>query len=221
MTETTKLDYIAFMCACHHVNYDYLEETLKEYPIGLYLMASEVTKESHTETNGEHFHFLVQMSDTDYHKYSKRVFKDKLKLRGQAKDGKPRQYGRVKKIEDLTRMAAYTIKQGNIRTNMTEAQLSGYKAVTFVAKEQLSYDEELYNYLYENAKQVIDTGNDKHIGMRLTKFNDIAIYVIKFVRNHKQHITFNRAKLDKYVRYYQTYYLKEELTDEQFLNQLI
>lgn len=217
----SKLEYIAFMCAAHHLNYDYLEQTLKEYPIGLYLIAAEKATDSHIETNGEHFHFLVQMTDTDYHKYSKRVFKDKLKLRGQAKDGKPRQYGRVKKIEDVTRMAAYTIKQGNIRTNMTEAQLAAYKAVTFVAKEQQSFDEELYEYLSNNAVQTIDTGLEVNKGMRLISYNSIGLYVIKFIRQHKNRISVNRAKIEKYIRTYQMYYLKEELTDEQLFNQFI
>lgn len=217
----SNLEYIAFMCACHHINYDYLEQTLQEYPIGLYLMAAETTKDSHVETNGEHFHFLVQMSDVDYHKYAKRVFKDKFKLRGQARDGQPRQYGRVKKIEDVTRMAAYTIKQGNIRTNMTEAQLSAYKAVTFVAKEQQSFEEELYEYLSNNARQTIDTGKDHLVGCRLTSYNSIGLYVVKFIRNHKNRISINRNKIEKYIRTYQMYYLKEELTDENLFNQLI
>lgn len=213
MTETTKLDYIAFMCACHHINYDYLEQTLKEYPIGLYLIAAETTKDSHKETQGEHFHFLVQMSDSDYHKYSKRVFKDKLKLRGVARDGNPRQYGRVKKIEDITRMAAYTIKQGNIRTNMTEAQLATYKAVTFVSKEQLTFEEELYEYLNANSINA-DNGN------KITSFLSIATQVVKFSRNYKIKQYLNRSKIDKYVRYYQLHNLKEYLTDEQLVTQM-
>ena len=218
MTDTKTLDYIAFMCAAYHVNYDYLEQTLKEYDIGLYLMAAEVTKDAHKGTDGQHFHFLVQMSDTDYHKYAKRCFKDKLKLRGQARDGNPRQYGRVKKIEDIERMAAYTIKQGNIRTNMTDAQLETYKKITFTTKDELAFEDEMYQYLVENA---LYNEHSPYIGHKLTAYQDIALYVVKFVRNHKKKIYFNRNKLDKYVRYYQTYYLKDELSDENFLNQLL
>ena len=118
-------------------------------------------------------------------------------------------------------MAAYTLKQGNIRTNMTEAQLAGYKAVTFVAKEQITFEEELYQYLFDNAKATIDTGKQLHVGTHLTAFYDISLYVIKFVRNYKQRLSLNRAKLDKYVRFYQLHYLKEEMTDVQLLNQLI
>lgn len=218
MADDKELDYIAFMCAAYHTNYNYLEETLKEYPIGKYLIAAEVTNDSHKETLGQHFHFLVQMTETDYHKYAKRCFKDKLGLRGQARDGKPRQYGKVKKIEDIERMAAYTIKQGNIRTNMTEAQLDAYKKITFTTKEEIAYEDELYEYLMNNA---IYGDTSPYCGNKMTSYNSIALYVVKFVRNHKRKVYFNRNKLDKYVRYYQTYYLKEELTDEDFLQQLI
>lgn len=218
MSEHKDLDYIAFMCAAYHVNFDYLEQTLKEYPIGLYLIAAEVTKDSHKDTNGEHFHFLVQMTESDYHKYAKRCFKDKLKLSGQARDGKPRQYGKVKKIEDIERMAAYTIKQGNIRTNMTESQLETYKKITFTTKDELSFEDELYEYLATNA---VYPATHPKIGLRMIEYNNIALYVIKFVRSHNKKVYFNRQKLDKYIRFYQTYYLKNELTDEQFLNQLL
>lgn len=212
MTEVKKLEYIAFMCAAHHVNYDYLEETLKDYPIGLYLMAAEVTKDAHTETNGEHFHFLVQMSELDYSRYAKRCFKDKLKLRGQARDGNPRQYGKVKKVEDVTRMAAYTIKQGNIRTNMTEAQLAAYKAVTFVQKEQFSFEEELYEYMV--AHSVTDNGNKR------TSYHDLGVQVIEFTRGYKTKQYLNRNKIDKYIRFYQVHYLKDYLSAELLMSQM-
>jgi len=117
------MEYIAFMAAIAHSEFGYLEEILKEYDIGEYLIAAEVTDTAHTETKGEHFHFVVQMNDKDYHKFSKRVFIDKFKLRGKAIKDKPRQYGRVKKIEDFNRMCAYTIKDGNIRTNMDAVPL--------------------------------------------------------------------------------------------------
>ena len=156
--ENKEIDYIAFMCAAYHYNYDYLEQTLKEYPIGLYLIAAETTTESHKETDGQHFHFLVQMTESDYHKYAKRCFKDKLKLRGQARDGKARQYGKVKKIEDIERMAAYTIKQGNIRTNMTESQLETYKKITFSTKDEITFEDLLVEI--EGLYEIVEVKGD-------------------------------------------------------------
>jgi len=52
------------------------------------------------------------MSKTDYHKFSKRVFTDKYKLRGKAIKDNPRQYGMVQGIRDKDKMIAYTIKDG-------------------------------------------------------------------------------------------------------------
>lgn len=131
MTENKKNDIItdntiqplAFFCAVQHKHRVYLVETLKEYNIGTYIIGYEVAKGAHEETDGEHIHFYVEMSTKDYHKYSKRVFKDKFKLQGQARGGKPRQYGKVKKIESLEKMKMYTVKEGNVDTNLSDKEL--------------------------------------------------------------------------------------------------
>lgn len=214
MEDTKELEYIAFMCVARHINFEYLEQTLKEYPIGLYLMSAEVSSDSHKETDGEHFHFVVQMKEQDYHKYAKRCFKDKLKLRGKAIDGKPRQYGKVKKIEDLERMCAYTIKQGNIRTNMTDSQLETYKKITFTRKDELTFEDELMDYLVSKAWE-FNKPTPK------TDFTSIALDVVQFMRNYKRRQYITKTKIEKYVRYYQMYYLKEHLSDVQLLGQLI
>lgn len=60
----------------------------------------------------EHIHFLVEMDNKDYSAFAKRVFIDKYKLRGRAKKDLPRQYGKVKKIEDIYGAMCYTLKEG-------------------------------------------------------------------------------------------------------------
>lgn len=60
----------------------------------------------------EHIHFLVEMDNKDYSAYAKRVFIDRYKLRGRAVKDKPRQYGKVKKVEDIYGAMCYTIKEG-------------------------------------------------------------------------------------------------------------
>jgi hypothetical protein len=109
------MEYMAFMAHTTYEMVDYLEETLKEYNIGTYFIGYE-------EKPYEHFHFLVEMENDDYIKYRKRVFIDKLKLRGQARQGQPRQYGRIKDIKDLEKMKSYTIKEGKFRTNLEDQQ---------------------------------------------------------------------------------------------------
>jgi hypothetical protein len=67
----------------------------------------------------EHIHFLVEMSKTDYSAYAKRVFIDKYKLRGRAKKDLCRQYGKVKKIDDIYGAMCYTLKEGNEKMRYT------------------------------------------------------------------------------------------------------
>jgi len=109
------MEFIAFMCYTTIEHYDYLEETLKEYNIGTYFIGYEGEPY-------EHYHFLVEMPPEDYVKFRKRVFIDKLKLRGQAKSGQPRQYGKINNIKDIEKMKSYTIKEGNYRTNLEDQQ---------------------------------------------------------------------------------------------------
>ena len=129
---------ISFFCAVKHDHYDYLEEILTEYNIGTYIIGAEVADGTHKDTDGEHFHFYVEMSLKDYHKFSKRVFRDKFKLRGQARNGEPRQYGKVKNIESLERMKIYTVKEGKVRSNLTAEQLQVLMDKSYEKQSDLS-----------------------------------------------------------------------------------
>lgn len=73
----------------------------------------------------EHIHFLVEMSSKDYSAFAKRLFIAQYKLRGRAgrkgtsEEGLPRQYGKVKKIEDIYGAMCYTLKEGNEKWRYT------------------------------------------------------------------------------------------------------
>ena len=124
--------YIAFMAhlpMVHHVGplngmsmLHYLEQTLKEYDIGGYIIGHEMDPFSH-------YHVTVQMSDKDYHKFSARVFKKMYKLRGRAVPGHPRQYGKVKSIDNVERMKAYTLKAGSFVTNLCHDEIEKLKKI--------------------------------------------------------------------------------------------
>ena len=118
---------------------------LREYDIGGYIVGLEKSENTHQETNGEHFHFCVEMTELDYNKYRKRCFIDKFGLRGQAKLGQPRQYGKVKQIENIVRMKAYTIKDGNFRTNLTETEIAGLGEIAFKKGDEETTYREQYN----------------------------------------------------------------------------
>jgi hypothetical protein len=135
------MDYIAFMCHTTHEHFDYLEDTLQEYNIGTYFIGYE-------EKPYEHYHFLVQMDNADYVKFRKRVFIDKLKLRGKPGGGQPRQYGKVTKIEDLEKMKSYTVKEGLFRTNLDdEDELKEIIEKSFSKQEKIDREKQILELL--------------------------------------------------------------------------
>lgn len=110
---------------------------LLEYQsVGNYLVSAE-------ETPYEHLHFIVEMSEQDYKRYSKRLFVDKYKLRGQAgrkgtiHEGKPRQYGKVKEIHDIFKACCYTVKDGNYLSNLPSSVLYEFLKNSYQKTEKL------------------------------------------------------------------------------------
>lgn len=148
------MNYLAFMGAIDHSHFDYLENTLKEYDIGSYIVSAEISNDSHEETKGQHFHFLVEMTDKDYSRFAKRVFIDKFSLRGRAVKGKPRQYGKVGKIENLEHMKRYTVKDGDFRTNLTDTEIEELVENSFKKTEKKKLEEELMEVLQEQFHQL-------------------------------------------------------------------
>jgi len=195
------MEYIAFMAAIAHSEFDYIVQVIQEYDIGEYLIAAETTTEAHKETNGEHFHFVVQMNDKDYHKFSKRLFIDKYKLRGKAVKDKPRQYGRVKKIEDFNRMCAYTVKDGNIKTNMDAVTLQSFKDIAFKSKEKQDFRDKLMEFMttkfygYNNQWDIPVCPSFKHLG----------IAVIEYYRKEAIGLPVTKTQIEAHIRYYQMY----------------
>lgn len=114
----------------------YLEETLKEYDIEGYIIGEETEPYSH-------FHFMVQMDEKDYHKYAARIFKKKYNLRGKAIKGHPRQYGKVKEIENVERMKAYTLKEGKFRTNLASEEIEKLKVMAESKEVDIEFEDKI------------------------------------------------------------------------------
>lgn len=154
--------WIAFMAAIKHEHREYMLQVLKEYDIGYYIISFETSNTSHVETSGEHMHFVVQMTEKDYHTLTIRVFKNKFGLRGRAADGKPRQYGKVKEIENLQKMKAYTLKEGDYVTNIPDEEIEMLYAMSSSKKEQEEQDDELMKHLgkIELRKEIYDHDMD-------------------------------------------------------------
>lgn len=136
------LDYIAFFAAISHSpeTEEYLVKSLLNYEIGSYLIVRETSANSHKLTNGEHYHFLVQMADIDYTRFRKRVFLDHFKLSGNSKGGKVRAYGKVNYLKDPDRMAVYMMKDDSVvATTFSESQLKSWYEQSFKKSEQKGY----------------------------------------------------------------------------------
>lgn len=186
--------------------FNYLEEIIQEYNVVKYLIAYE-------STPYEHYHFVIEYKDDpdkNYHNFCKRVFKDKYKLRGQAKKNQPRQYGCLKKVENLERMCAYTIKEGNFKTNMDQQDIDSYIRISKETTKYNNFREKLLQHLFNKSynnpthsffysaetdsleqkvkKEVIQyylENMDTHKNVKLTKSFVENIYLEYLVKNTK------------------------------------
>lgn len=96
--------FIAFMFHTDKDHY-HVEESIKEY-FSSYLIAYEAKPYSH-------YHAVVNdPSGKGWIKFRQNILITKLNLRGRATKDAPRQYGKLKKIEDINKMISYTVKDG-------------------------------------------------------------------------------------------------------------
>lgn len=170
-----ELKWQMFMAHIATEEIDYVEETLKTYDIGGYLIGLE--KEPY-----EHMHFAVEMSDPDYHKFSKRVFKDKFKLRGRATQGKCRQYGKEKEVKDIEKMLAYTAKDKNIRTNLPDGKIKEVIGKSFKKVEKLEFLDQCAKELEEWYMKYCHDNQEEMPSMNAPALRDLRIGIIHILR---------------------------------------
>lgn len=135
---------IAFMF--HDITEDSLQlddvkDMINEYEPGEYIIALE-------NKPYRHFHICCGMSTKNYNAFVKKHLKDRLKLRGRAVNGQPRQYGRVLGIKKPDKMIAYTLKQGVYISNLTEETIKPYKSMSYV-KDSGDNDREIRDKMRE------------------------------------------------------------------------
>lgn len=178
----------AFMAAIRHDQIDYIEQTLLEYDsVTQYLIACETTLESHLETEGQHMHFLVRMSVKHYKNFADRVFKRKYALRGRAMPNKPRQYGKLKEINDLERMGSYTCKENNLRTNIDSKTIERWIKKSFEQKEVDTWREKVF----EALDKINDFSPDQSIDEVLhpTKLNaeNVKLHILQIYKDFENY----------------------------------
>ena len=143
------------------------------------------------------------MSKYEYAKFSKRVFIQKFKLRGRATKGCPRQYGKDKDIQSLDKAAAYSIKDGNIRTNMVQERIDKLAELAYEKKTD-DITAKLIEYVDDNLmgnkdySEVIDFQQ---------KMELVPTLIIGWLRHHKKPL---RASTIKYYSHQVLAYTKHE-----------
>lgn len=198
--------YIAFMATIRHTEIDDIVAVIQEYDsVTQYLIGLEVSPDSHQDVSGEHMHFLCDMSEKHYHNFADRIFRRKYKLRGQAKKGLPRQYGKLRQIHDFERMAAYTVKDSNIRTNMDQATVDKFFKLSHKKDEEKEFKEKVYKYLYELPAPEFTENN------KVNTFNEkdpffLRKSIIGYFRDNLVDKIPNSNTIRSYVTGYMLYY---------------
>lgn len=189
-----------------------LLETLEEYNIIKYLIAYE--EEPH-----KHYHFVIEFAtdpDKNYHNFCKRVFIDKYKLRGRAMKNQPRQYGAVKKIENIERMLAYTLKEGNFITNIDNTEIQKYIEISKGVTKYHTFREKLLKHLwqknYTNPSSQILYNPDEHSLEQKVRREVINYYLEKEETNLKINKSFIENIYLEYIIKHKTL-KKEEKTE--------
>lgn len=195
---------------------DFMEKLLK-YNVGKYVVGKEVEETSHKETGGEHIHICCQMSEEEYHRFAVTVLRQKMKLRGRAIAGFCRQYGKVKHIRSLEKMKAYTMKDGNIVTNLDEEELIKLKAQSYKKENHITEFWKMVDYVNDNMKSHTDgyiNDIDEGKARRL-----VVEYMI--INNDKEHNlkTPTRSQIDNVVKSYVMY--RSGLTQDEKVNWII
>jgi hypothetical protein len=195
---------IAFYIALPHNKSIILNEDIMHYLSAIepderkLLIYKEVSKTAHQDISGQHFHVLVSWNDKTYDTFRKTILIKKYGLRGQSKDGLPRQYGRVTKIRDPLRMAAYTAKGGDpvAQEGYTNEDITKFNEISFIKEEKKTFIEDLMEHLMEERHRFIDPS-----GEILIKIIILQTIILKY-HIDKQDKPLSRPKLEYYTNHY-------------------
>ncbi len=165
------MSWIACMAHIEHSNKEYINGYI-DNRFTDYIIAYETS-----DVVGEHIHFILWAENkNDYHNLCQNVFKKKFSLRGKATKGKCRQYGKVKKIETISQMMAYTVKDKNVKykigEHLTAADIKLAFDSSFKKEEKLDKYNNLMKKYIADVKATQNDGN-------LSKRNDLTTAIIE------------------------------------------
>lgn len=170
---------ISFLVALPHRLIDEFINSLKLYlgDTPRFVIGMETATDSHADTQGEHMHVIADMDEPSYDRFRKTILVKKYKLRGQARNGHPRQYGKVRCIRDETRMLRYTCKDQNVKfEGYTIEEIQDYIKHSFPKRERRNLRDEVMSYLDKEP-----LWGDSHLSFNITLAEKA---VIRFYMEH-------------------------------------
>lgn len=201
MVLKSRNNWVAFMCHLPKEEFDHLERELEESNLQRFIISHEVS-----DKGTSHFHFLCQTQEGDlkfYDNFRKRNFIDKYKLRGQPKKDLPRQYGKVRDINELDKMASYTIKDEDFRVmNISQEEIDDMIDNAFNKTDKVKL---LKDKMVEYVESKLCKGNFQ----KYAEHEEIVIIIIKFCFENK--IEVRRSLLDSYYYHFRQFTTKKDL----------
>lgn len=186
------------MCfyAIQHQFKDKFMEIIKKYCTKCFIVALEKAKNTHKETNGEHLQCIFDMEETTYGNMNKALIKE-FKLRGQARDGLGRQYGKITKdkINDLELACIYTTKEGNVISNIEQEQIKEWYEKSYMKKRLFNIK---YLIEYLDSFHYYQDNREFYFSDYLEKIKE---HIIEYHLDYKIELPRRNIFYD-YIRYY-------------------
>lgn len=209
---------IGFFVALEHSLKDDFVKDIEAYldADAKYIIAMEVAKDKHIETKGEHFHFVGDMTDKQYDTFRKTILVKKYQRQGVARNGVGRQYGKIGKIRDETKLMQYTCKDNNIIYRKIDLKTIQELIQKSYHKEERQFPfKELMEHLKKNSNYYYDLEVDNGwVHESRVEYYKIEFAIIQFYMDNstcEKTLTKSQIKsiVTKYLMYY-TPFLKIE-----------
>lgn len=191
-------EYQMFMAHLPLDQFDELEDRIKLFDTE-YIIAHETGK-------NPHYHFIVKITDKEYHNFCQEIFKKKYQLRGRATKDNPRQYGKERNIKDLDRSIMYTLKDGNFRTNMDETTIRNLYDQSFKKDQKITEITKLFEYLdkkdYTITRYVNDFEEFKYKIDGKSAIRTILLDIYRYCDKNKDVLSISRTSINNYFLKY-------------------
>ena len=170
-----------------YIQLEDVKDMLNEYKVGEYIIALE-------NQPYRHFHICCEMDTKNYNAFVKKHLKDRLKLRGRASNGQPRQYGRVLGIKKPDKMIAYTLKQGVYISSMDQVKLDPYTKMAYI-KDSGDNDREIRDKMRDYLDNTYYKDHFKNV-----EDEQLKKAIIHFLLKEKIRIR-TSSQIDGYFKY--------------------